>query len=294
MKTYSNYSQMSKERFNAWTKRYDTVSPEYENHPREDYHLCSSKYPIFIVADGVTLKRNTEGLYPTPSGAYELAKLFCHTIIENAENMYEQFSEEKLNELFKIGNEVAKKFNESLGRNKESIDYREFDLFAATTAFVIIKESRVYWWSLGDSGITAFDENKSNIFQSPEAWPDEKEKISATGNTPLTDTEFNKLKKRLFRNALTEEGERFGYGVITGEDSACVYLNTGSFTLKKGFLILIYTDGYENYIPLSEFVKTFNNWTDDIDTRFDDFILQKSREDSNLYGREKTIVAVEV
>jgi serine/threonine protein phosphatase PrpC len=233
-------------------------------------------------------------LYPTPSGAYELAKLFCHTIIENAENMYEQFSEEKLIELFKIGNEVAKKFNESSGRNKESIDYREFDLFAATTAFVIIKESRVYWWSLGDSGITAFDENKSNIFQSPEAWPDEKEKISATGNTPLTDTEFNKLKKRLFRNALTEEGERFGYGVITGEDSACVYLNTGSFTLKKGFLILIYTDGYENYIPLSEFVKTFNNWTDDIDTRFDDFILQKSREDSNLYGREKTIVAVEV
>ncbi len=294
MKTYSNYSQMTKERFDAWTRRYSTVTPSYENHPREDYHLISNKYPIYIVADGVTLKRDAEGIYPTPSGAYELAKIFCHTIVEEAEKMYESFTEQKLNELFKLGNAVTDTFNKSLGRTKDVIDYREFDMFAVTTAFVLIKDETVYWWSLGDSGITAFDENKNNVFQSPEAWPDEKEKIQATGNQPLSDTEFNKLKKKLFRNVLNEKGERFGYGVVTGEDTASVYLNTGSFSIKTGYLILVYTDGYEYYIPLSDFIEVFNNEEEDIDIKFKNYIEQKAKDDSDLYGREKTIIAIKV
>ncbi|MEI8061922.1 MAG: protein phosphatase 2C domain-containing protein [bacterium] len=294
MKTYSNYTQMSKERFNAWTKKYEKVFPEYENHPREDYHLTSTKYPILVVADGVTLKRNSEGAYPMPSSAYEFAKVFCEKIIEEAERMYDEFSKEKLKELFLIGNIIAKEFNESQGRTKELIDYREFDFFAATTAFVLIKENTAYWWSLGDSGITAFDSEGNIKFKSPTAWPDEKEKIATTGNLRLTDTEFNKLMKKLFRNAVDENGEKTGYGVLTGEENAFLYLNTGSFTVSKEDLILLYTDGYENYISVPEFLDIFRNWKDTIDVDFNAFIVKKGQENSDLYGREKTLIAVKV
>ena len=39
------------------------------------YFIQSNKYPIFIVADGVTLKRDKEGNYPVPSDAFEAAKI---------------------------------------------------------------------------------------------------------------------------------------------------------------------------------------------------------------------------
>ena len=54
------------------------------SHPREDYFKISEKFPIFAVADGVTLEYSG-GKYPNPSGAGEVAKIFCEAVIKETE-----------------------------------------------------------------------------------------------------------------------------------------------------------------------------------------------------------------
>lgn len=306
MKIYSSYHQMSKEYFDNWTKRYEKVTPVYDAHPREDYHLISSKYPIYVVADGVTLKRNAEGDYPVPSGAFEVAKLFCEVVIAEAEARYDSFGDIKsdsskiLEEIFVIGNQKVKEYNDAQGRTPETIDYREFDLFSTTTALVLIKDGKIYWWSLCDAGVFIFESNSlghgAQIFQSPEAWPTEAEQISATGSAELSDTEFNKLKKRLFRNAVNERGERLGYGVASGESNARVYLNSGCIESEKDLTIFIYTDGYEDYVKLPEFINIFSEWSggvESIEVQVNKFMEEKERENIK-YARERSLVAVKV
>jgi hypothetical protein len=278
MKNFTSYIQMSKEYFANWTKRYEKVAPVYEHHPREDYHLISNKYPIYVVADGVTLKRDTQGNYPVPSGAFELAKKFCGAVIEEAEKRYSGFTVQDLKEVFNAGNKVAREFNESQGRTKDTVDYREFDLFAVTTAFVLIKDMKMYWWSLGDSGITICDKKGEHVFQSPEAWPTEVEQIAATGNAELTDT---------------ENGDRGGYGVVTGENAASVYLNDGSMEFKENSTVFIYTDGYEDYIRIPEFISRFLVWDSDLESQVRKSEIEKNTENIK-YGRERTLIVVKI
>src|SRR3989344_4202430 len=75
------------------------LTADYQ-HPEEDYFAISAIKPIFVVADGVTLELRTDGKYPNPSGAGELTKLFCETVIKEAEKAYDHFSEASLLALF--------------------------------------------------------------------------------------------------------------------------------------------------------------------------------------------------
>src|SRR4051812_36517612 len=99
MKIFSTTEPISREYYDIWIKKFNPHIVD-THHPQEDYLLQSGKYPIFVVADGVTLKRDKEGRYPNPSGSAELAKIFCQAIIREAERMYETFTEGDLKALF--------------------------------------------------------------------------------------------------------------------------------------------------------------------------------------------------
>lgn len=291
MKTYSSYDQMSKEYFDKWTKRFQSVTPAYENHPREDYHLVSERHPIFVVADGVTLKRDADGNYPVPSGAFEVAKIFCEAVIQEAEKRYGEFAQSDLIEIFRAGNEAAKKFNDSKGLNKDTINYRDFDLFSATTSFVLIKNGRAYWWSLCDSGVTALDAEGKMFFQSPPDWPERQQTKDQIRLMHPEETELNKLLRRQYRNAIDAGGKAIGYGVVTGEKEAEAYLHTGAFDIKKGDLILAYTDGYEDYVNVPEFISIMLRWSDSLASDLDGYTRDKNKEDVK-FGRERSMVAI--
>ena len=62
---------------------------------------------------------------------------------------------------------------------------------------------------------------------------------------------------KVYRNAVDEDGKPAGYGVITGEETAKFYLKTGIFDIKTGNLLFLYTDGFENYVLLKEFIEIF-------------------------------------
>lgn len=282
---------MSKEYFDNWTKRFDHVMPAYENHPREDYHLQSETLPIFVVADGVTLKRDAAGNYPIPSGAFEVAKIFCEAVMEEAEKRYEAFGEHDLVEVFCIGNEAARRFNDSKCINKDTINYRDFDFFSATTAFVLIKDKTAYWWSLCDSGVAAFDAEGNMLFQSPPDWPERQQAKDRIRLTHPDESELNKQLRRAYRNMIDSEGGSIGYGVVTGEKEAEAYLHRGSFKIDPAIVILVYTDGYEDYVGVPEFIRILNQWPEDLADKLDAYMESKNAEDIK-FGRERSLFAI--
>lgn len=267
-------------------------------HPQEDYLLVSKKFSIFVVADGVTLECGEGGVYPHFSGAGEIARIFCQAVIQAAEERYHSFCEQDLKEIFSIGNKAAEAFNISQGRVKGAINYWDIDLFAATTAFALIKENKLYWWTLCDAGITVFDAQKYRIYSSPLAWPRERREKYLLSDVTLKNVappERRKMIRRIYRNGINEKGECIGYGVVTGEPAASKYLETGTVLLSPGDTVVAYTDGFEHYLSLPVFVEKFLAWTDGtISNEVESVATQAIKEDPERYGQERSLIAIHI
>jgi len=260
-------------------------------HPQEDYLLTSQKSPIFAVADGVTLGLDQNGHYPNPSGAGEVAKIFCEEVIKIAEINYASFSERDLEAVFKKANLSVGEYNFFYGRTKDKINFKDFDLFAATGAFIVIKDQIVYWASICDSYVAHFDALGTNKLESPKCW------LRLCHNLPdnwniITNHEREKIIRRVYRNGVNEKGELIGYGVITGEKNAVRYLNSGSFLISLGDMVAIFTDGFENYIKLPEFVDLFVSWPEDLEAQVKSFTSQKSQENLKDFGQERSLIVI--
>lgn len=295
MKSISIYEPVSQEFINVVAKQLGLDPEKYKSHmhPQEDFLLKSEKYPIFVVADGVTLELDKDKNYPNPSGAGEAARIFCETIVSEAEKLYEGFIEENILEIFRKGNEAVGEWNVKNGRTKETINYRDFDLFAITTAFALIKENKVSWFSLCDSFFLILDKDGLIKFISPEPWE------LMIKNRPedwkdIDPDERKKITRKDFRNGVNSKGEPIGYGVVTGEKNAELYLNKGVVEIEQGNIIAILTDGFEDYIELSEFISVLKDWPTDIEKRIHDLGRIKIKNDPNSFGHERSLIVVSI
>lgn len=257
--------------------------------PQEDYLFISKKYPIFVVADGVTLRPKKSKKYPNPSGAAKAAEIFCKTVISEAEKKYNRFEEQDLMNVVEAGNKAVADYNISEGRTKETINYLDFDLFSATTAFLLIKGKKAYWWSLCDSGVVILNKFGEWIFSSPSLSPT-KGKFLPKG--------WNKMKpdKRAiimhgYRNKLRKNGELLGYGVVDGEKEALNYLNFGVIDLNSGDLAIVYTDGFEHYLKLDKFNKIFIEWPQDLEQKLEVLMDKEIKNSRTKYGLERSLIA---
>ena len=265
----------------------------HAGHPQEDYYLISDNYPIFVVADGVTLIQYLieKKEYPNPSPAGDIAKIFCEEIIRESEKRYGGFSEKDLKEVFNTANEAVRKYNEENGRTLGNLDYWFKDLYAATGAFVVIKGGIVYWASICDSYVVHFDKEGALNFESPNCDLLAEVKPKAFEGDLKDIKALTQYRWGMMRNGLNREGERTGYGVITGEPNASTYLSSGKFEVHDGDLVLLITDGFEEYIKLPEFISLTNSWPDDLESKLKNFTRVKAKEDPNKFGREKTLIA---
>ncbi len=260
--------------------------------PREDYHAASDIYPIFVVADGVTLELDSSGRYPDPSGAGEAARIFCEEAVKTAESLYGDFTAADLEKVFEGANEAVGEYNKAQGRTKDKLNFWDIDLFTATAAFAVIKEGTVFWASMCDSFAVHFDSSGNLKFKSPECWSLlRREKLPADWADIALD-ERKKIIRRVYRNGLDETGEITGYGVITGEKAAVKYLNTGSFTPAEGELAMLMTDGFEHYLGLPEFVDLFKRWPGDLEAQVRRFTAEKALGDPRNFGLERTLIAI--
>lgn len=271
----------------------ESASSKYSLHPQEDYLLASQRYPIFVVADGVTLELDSLGRYPVLSGVAEAARIFCEVIVQEAESQYEQFGQTDAEAVFRKANQAVGKYNLAQGRIKDKINFWDFDLLAATGAFVVIKNQIVYWASMCDAYAASFDEFGKNKFWSPECWPRLRRNLPDNWNT-IAENERKKIIRRVYRNGVNEKGELIGYGVITGEENAVRYLSGGSFLINSGDIIAIFTDGFENYMKLPEFIDLFVSWPDDLEAKVRQFTSQKSQENPKEFGQERSLITVKL
>jgi serine/threonine protein phosphatase PrpC len=262
------------------------------SHPQEDYFEISKKFSIFAVADGVTLEYSG-GKYPNPSGAGEVAKIFCESVIKEAEKLYSKFVVSDIKKVFSKANFDVEKYNIKQGRVKNKINYWDFDLFAATAAFVIIKNDYVYWASMCDSSVTHFNKSGKLKFSSPECWQDLRKNLPANWDE-IPECERRKEIRKTYRNGIDKKCNLIGYGVVTGEEIAEKYLNFGKFPIESGDIVVVLTDGFENYIKLPEFIDMFKKWPEDLKKQVESFTAKKSLDNPKKFGHERTLIAVKI
>ena len=256
-----------------------------DTRPQEDYTLRSKVHSIFVVADGVTLEGGTDGSYPESSGAAEAARLFCEASLRKAEKLFDNFKEEYLKDIFRAGNEAVGSYNRVQGRTKETIDYFTYDFFAATVAFALLKDNKLYWFSLCDSYVSVFNATGRKKFSSPEPWAAVREKMATLEEADPV--ERRKKLRRLYRNS----ADFVGYGVATGEQAAESYLNRGVLNLSQGGFFTLYTDGFENYFKIPEFISLFQNWPDNLEQEIRVFTALKVKNNPAVYGEERSLIA---
>jgi hypothetical protein len=260
-------------------------------HFQEDCLLPSEKYPIFAVADGVTLEFGNDGFYPIPSGASEVAHIFCEKVIEEAERRFGNFSKKDIKVIFDKSNKAVGDYNLKNGRTKKTINFWDFDLFAATAAFAVIKNDKVFWASICDSFVACFDKSGKLKFKSPACWALIKKK-QPRSKKAMSEQEKRIMVRKVYRNGIDEEGNLIGYGVVTGEKVAAKYLNSGVIELKQGAIITLFTDGFEEYLKLPEFINLFKKWPADLEGKVKKFTAKKSKKEPQKFGHERSLIVV--
>ncbi len=228
------------------------------HHPQEDYLFYSDNPPLAVVADGVTL--NVEKLveqrraYPVPSPAGEVAKIFCQSAADIIKQKYEQFSFDDLDDVFRIANQAVARYNKQVGKSEIAGNITGF--YAATGAFVIIKEKQAFWAAICDSFVAHFDKQMNLRF------------ISSGNCSP--------------------------YAVINGEEKMEQYLEKGIFDLEKGDYIFVFTDGFEHYVRHPEFQKIFLDFDHELSGRIKQFSQLMNSKDPTKFGHERSLVVMRI
>lgn len=266
---------------------FDNIMTEGLNFPIEDQYYANNIEAI--VADGIT--RDPIGIsdfskctkneflekYPRPSGAELAAKRVCESFSK---------SNGALKERLLIANEAVKELNDEYIKD---CDYLENDYYGTVASCISINDNVLDYAYICDCGIIVYDKNGDTKFKTED---DKKlysdpyiNKIGIPWNLP----EARKIVRSEYRNNLQNvvDGKCVSYGALTGEKSVINFIRSGQLELQEGDIIIVYSDGFTYYLNDKEFINNIINFNKDI---FEKYIEEKSREDYEKYGKEKTLV----
>lgn len=266
---------------------FDNVKTRGFEFPIEDQFYTSETEAI--VVDGIT--RDPIGIsdlstcspedflkkYPRPSGAELAAKVICDTFSKTNGSLMEK--------LIKC-NESVKKLN-----NKYILkcDYLENDYYGAVASCISIENNILNYAYVCDSGIIVYDRLGNTKFQTSD---DKKlysdpyiNKIGIPWNLP----ESRVIIRRDYRNNLSniQDNKCVSYGAITGEKSVIEFIKTEQFELSDGDIIVVYSDGFTNFLHDKYFISQILYFEKD---EFERYIETKSKSDYEKYGKEKTLI----
>lgn len=253
-----------------YSKRYQNqIYTKYElKFPEEDYYYLEDN--IFCVADGVTRdliggdirpypKTKEEATYiaehyPNPSGAFESSKI----IADNFVKYIKQAKNITKNDIL----EAIKKANKDVWEiNKDrKIDYVGEDLYCSEAVGGVITEEFLYCFGIGDCYIKVYDENYEELFttENDHEWMEKfEEEYLKKGLYNWLDPRSRLLIRGALRNnyIVTYQGEKVGYGALTGEDRAMDFVKTHKIPLEKAKYIVAYSDGCMPYFENKEEIK---------------------------------------
>ena len=168
-------------------------------------------------------------------------------------------------------------------------DYLENDYYGTVASCVSIEDNILNYAYICDCGVIVYDKNGNVKFKTE----DDKElysdpyinKIGIPWNLP----EARKIVRNEYRNNLNNiiDGKCVSYGALTGEESAVSFIRSGQLKLEDGDIIIVYSDGFSYYLAEDELINNIINFNKD---NFENYVEEKSKEDYEKFGKEKTLV----
>ena len=259
--------------------------------PLEDQYFANDNEAI--VADGITrdpigiddfskyTKKEFIEKYPRPSGAELAAKEICEAFSKTNKSLVERLIE---------SNKRVKALNE---KYIKECDYLENDYYGAVASCIRINNDILSYAYICDCGIIVYDKDGNVRFKTE----DDKElysdpyinKIGISWNFP----EARVIVRSKFRNNVDNivDGKCVSYGALTGEESAISFIRDGELKLEDGDFIIVYSDGFSCYLRDKDFINNIINFDK---TSFEKYVEEKSKEDYEKYGKEKTLVLFQI
>lgn len=266
---------------------FENIKTKDRGFPVEDQFY--ERENLAVVADGIT--RDPIGvsdlsslpfdemikMYPSPSEGQLAAEVIVNSFKTFKGDLVEQLLE---------ANKSVKELND---KYVKKCDYLENDYYGAVASCVYIDNNTLYWAYICDCGIIVYDKKGKIKFKTP----DDKEtisdpyidKIGTSWNYPETRV----IVRRDFRNNLNnvKNGICISYGALTGEESASSFIKIGSLLIDAEDIIVVYSDGITSLLYEKDFINKIINFDKMV---FEEYIEQKSKENYNMYGKERTIV----
>ena len=262
---------------------------KFDRKPNEDFYLISEKFPIFVVADGVTRGHFPTGEYAFPAGAKSAVQIFCYSVLEFLENNWGKKKPKVLiKEAFDFANQKIRTLN-FIEEIDKRLNYFEYDWFCCVGVAGFIVKNLLYFGYVGDCGVAILDRKNKLKFQTKDmVAPAVKRAERLLKNwESLSQRERTIILRRDFRNR--KDGK--GFGAFTGEEGVKKYYRIGKKKIKAGDLIVFYSDGFLNYFQFPEFIEILRKGEKKL---LDDFSLQKAKESYEKYGTDRTLIAVKI
>lgn len=258
---------------------------KFNKKPNEDFFLISSRYPLFAIADGVTQSLFENGKYAYPAGARVAAQIFCFSVIEYLEN-HLLSKKEVIKKAFDFANQRIWELNKNEGM-VEKLDYDVYDLFDTVGIVGFLKNKKeLFYGYVGDCGLAIFDKDNKLKFQTEDQVKKVKERVRKIYKNwdELSKREKTKIFHKEFRN----NPSGFGYGSFSGEKGVRRYYQVGKRNLRKGELVVFYSDGFLEYLKFLEFLKILRKRDKN---KLDEFTFKKARENYEKFGTDRTLIS---
>lgn len=259
------------------------------NHPNEDYTIATDNE--FAVFDGVPFLHQNP--YPNPSPAAKAAEIGAKSVIEKIKTNSES-PMKLLREAFLYANQEIRKFNESIGKTPDTVDFLNIQYAATVGAFGFIKNDILYFGQINDCGVMIFDAvgNKEvDFILSSKPYVDylgllEKSNKFVAGSKE----EHQFVRGKIVNNKNIEvNGVGINFGVMTGEEKASNFFHYGASNISKGQICLFYSDGFIPFVNDSEFVKLLFKAKDM--QEIDESVKLKVSSDTK-YQKEKSLIII--
>ena len=270
-----------------YKKTFDNIMTLGFDFPLEDQYYANDFEAI--IADGITrdpigisdfskcTKQEFLEKYPRPSGAEKAAKEVCETFASATGSLVNRLIE---------ANKSVRRLNE---KYIPKCDYLENDYYGAVVSCINIQDDILNYAYICDCGVIIYDKNGKIKFKTEndkELYSDPYiDKIGIPWYLPET----RKIVRSKYRNNLNNivDGKCVSYGALTGEEDALHFIKEGSIRLNKKDIVVVFSDGFSNYLCDNGFINQLLNFSKD---KFEEFINNKSVEDYEKYGKEKSLV----
>lgn len=229
--------------------------------PPED--TCGFHDNAFVVADGITRDpkkpKDFTGLtvekllqyYPKPSGAALAAQIFARSFLASVQKK-KQPSIESIQEAFLRGNLGIRRLNTKSLRH---IDFLVNDFYGTVACGGVIKDMKLYWGVVADCRIAVFDRHARLRHRTPNDMVPVENYVNKIRKLDWNLAKTRRWVRKTLRNNphFMSTGRRISYGALTGEDAVKDFVHTGVIELRKGDVVIAYSDGFEPFVQRTDF-----------------------------------------